>query len=60
MKTTEKSNTQQTEVKQRVLNGKLVGDCTGFCYSCGSKELWGDNVAYGCKKCGKVRILGIR
>lgn len=29
-----------------------VGHFTGRCAHCGSKDLWDDNLAYGCNKCG--------
>lgn len=31
-----------------------VGDFTGRCKACGSKNLWDDNSAYGCNDCGAV------
>ncbi len=35
-----------------------VGDFTGRCARCGSKSLWDDNTAYGCKDCLWVRSTG--
>ena len=32
--------------------GKPVGPFTGRCPHCGSKDLWDDNLAYGCNCCG--------
>jgi hypothetical protein len=29
-----------------------VGIFTGRCAHCGSNDLWDDNLAYGCNKCG--------
>lgn len=29
-----------------------TGNHTGRCRKCGSKDLWDDNTAYGCNKCG--------
>jgi hypothetical protein len=29
-----------------------VGHFTGRCGHCGSKDLWDDNLAYGCNCCG--------
>lgn len=29
-----------------------VGHFTGRCAHCGSTDLWDDNMAYGCNKCG--------
>ena len=31
-----------------------VGDCNGRCRHCGSNDLWDDNLAYGCNKCGAM------
>ena len=31
---------------------EAVGDHTGRCRYCGSKDLWDDNLAYGCNNCG--------
>ena len=31
-----------------------VGAFTGRCAHCGSDDLWDDNLAYGCNKCGAV------
>jgi hypothetical protein len=31
-----------------------TGDCTGRCRNCGSKDLWTDNLAYGCNTCGSI------
>lgn len=28
-----------------------VGDYTGRCRHCGSRDLWTDNLAYGCNSC---------
>ena len=33
-------------------NGESVGHFTGRCAHCGSTDLWDDNLAYGCNKCG--------
>lgn len=35
-----------------------VGDHTGRCYECGSRNLWDDMTAYGCKDCKWVRFTG--
>ena len=32
------------------------GDYTGKCWKCGSKDLWDDNLSYGCNSCGMIRI----
>lgn len=37
-------------------NDEPVGDCTGRCYKCGSKDLWDDNLHYGCNHCGMLRL----
>ena len=29
-----------------------VGHWSGRCKHCGSKDLWDDNIAYGCNDCG--------
>lgn len=31
-----------------------VGIFTGRCRHCGSSDLWDDNLAYGCNKCGAL------
>lgn len=31
-----------------------VGPFTGRCARCGSSDLWDDNLAYGCNKCGAI------
>jgi uncharacterized protein (DUF983 family) len=33
---------------------KPVGHFTGRCKKCGSKNLWDDNLTYGCKNCGAI------
>jgi hypothetical protein len=33
-----------------------TGDYTGRCMKCGSKNLWTDNLSYGCKDCGEIYI----
>ncbi len=35
--------------------GRPTGDCTGRCWRCGSRNLWTDNLAYGCHDCGMIR-----
>lgn len=35
-------------------DGKPVGPFTGRCAHCGSKNLWDDNLAYGCDDCGAI------
>ncbi len=34
--------------------GEAVGAFTGRCAHCGSNDLWDDNLAYGCNKCGAL------
>ncbi len=34
------------------------GDYTGYCYRCGSTNLWDDATAYGCTDCGMLRVHG--
>lgn len=31
-----------------------TGPFTGRCPRCGSNDLWDDNLAYGCNKCGAL------
>lgn len=31
-----------------------TGHYTGRCWRCGSKDLWDDNLAYGCNCCGAL------
>jgi len=43
--------------RRRTLNNprsEPVGHFTGRCAHCGSKNLWDDNLAYGCKDCGAI------
>lgn len=35
-------------------DNKPVGHFTGRCAHCGSKNLWDDNLAYGCGACGAL------
>jgi hypothetical protein len=38
--------------------GQPVGDHTGRCGLCGSKDLWDDCTAYGCNYCGALFCFG--
>lgn len=35
-------------------SGEPVGHYTGRCAHCGSRDLWDDNLAYGCNSCGAM------
>ena len=35
-------------------NNESVGNYTGRCRNCGSKNLWDDNSCYGCNDCNAV------
>lgn len=35
-------------------NDRPVGAYTGRCPHCGLKDLWDDNLAYGCNGCGAL------
>lgn len=35
-------------------SGEPVGHYTGRCAHCGSRDLWDDNLAYGCNACGAM------
>lgn len=37
-------------------NNEPTGDFTGRCAQCGSRDLWDDNLTYGCDCCGAVYI----
>lgn len=37
--------------------GEPVGHFTGRCKKCGSKDLWDDNLTYGCNKCDYICFL---
>ncbi len=39
-------------------NNEPTGDFRGRCPQCGSKDLWEDNLTYGCNQCDFVRIGG--
>ena len=51
---TNQPKTTNYEEMKRVNNpeGKPTGHFTGRCMRCGSNDLWDDNSAYGCNKCG--------
>lgn len=34
--------------------GEPTGDYTGRCMQCGSRNLWTDNLTYGCNDCGNI------
>lgn len=38
--------------------GARGGPYTGRCSDCGSSDLWDDNLAYGCNKCGWSSVFG--
>jgi uncharacterized protein (DUF983 family) len=40
--------------RQNNPNNEPVGDFSGRCASCGSSNLWDDNLAYGCNACGAL------
>lgn len=46
----------ELQAKQRRNNptGESKGHFTGRCARCGSKDLWDDNLAYGCNDCGAI------
>jgi len=35
-------------------DGEPTGHYTGRCRECGSKDLWDDNLHYGCNDCGAM------
>jgi hypothetical protein len=37
-------------------NNEPTGDFTGRCMHCGSKDLWTDNLTYGCNCCKAIFI----
>lgn len=45
------------KIRMKINNPKNepVGPFTGRCSTCGSKNLWDDNMNYGCKDCGKFK-----
>lgn len=45
---------QHPERMARNPNAEPCGDFTGRCRKCGSKNLWDDNLHYGCKDCGAL------
>lgn len=49
--------TQEVLAKLKKRNNPFnepTGDFTGRCRHCGSKNLWDDNLAYGCNCCGAI------
>lgn len=47
-------NSAQAEALRPITNPKNepTGHFTGRCMRCGSSDLWDDNTAYGCNRCG--------
>lgn len=39
-------------------NNEPTGHYTGRCGTCGSNNLWDDNLSYGCNNCGGIWIGG--
>lgn len=37
-------------------HNESTGHFTGRCKKCGSKDLWDDNLAYGCNTCGAIYL----
>jgi len=52
----EKPSDQRLKELNRINNpdNKPTGHFTGRCGNCGSKDLWDDNSAYGCRCCKAV------
>lgn len=52
--TTRGSHTRNYSAEMRHNNPRSepVGHFTGRCSRCGSKDLWDDNMHYGCNACG--------
>jgi len=44
--------------RQHNPHNEPTGDHTGRCYQCGSKNLWDDNLSYGCNDCDYTRLIG--
>lgn len=40
--------------RQNNPGGEPTGHFTGRCGRCGSKDLWTDNMSYGCNCCGGI------
>lgn len=45
---------EQSEFDRNNPKKEPVGHFTGRCARCGSKDLWDDNLAYGCNNCGAL------
>lgn len=43
---------KRQEYNSRNPENEPTGHYTGRCRKCGSKNLWDDNLAYGCNDCG--------
>jgi DNA-directed RNA polymerase subunit RPC12/RpoP len=55
----EKSGAElQVMRRQNNPNNEPTGDFTRRCSECGSKNLWDDNLAYGCNDCGAILRTG--
>lgn len=44
----------EAERRRNSPDGEPTGSHTGRCGNCGSKDLWEDNIAYGCNSCGAL------
>jgi hypothetical protein len=52
------TDAQLAEMRQRNNPDNLpTGHFTGRCGECGSKDLWDDNLTYGCDCCGAIWLL---
>jgi hypothetical protein len=47
----------KTPMKGNEIQTEKGGDYTGRCYKCGSTNLWDDNLTYGCRSCGMIKIV---
>lgn len=49
-----KRNIQSEEQRRNNPRNEPVGHFTGRCKRCHSNDLWDDNLAYGCNRCGAI------
>ena len=50
----EKNEVNKPQMKQNNPSNEPTGHFTGRCSTCGSNDLWNDNLHYGCNTCGAL------
>ena len=52
----DRPSTEELRLKNNPKN-EITGNYTGRCDGCGSKDLWDDNLTYGCNDCKAVYYI---